>query len=69
MPTQPTKGLTEGGYFGGEGQVDVPRSAKPFRIAGLSNRHLNYNWDCAYANEFPVAVEVLDVDARCNCVF
>jgi hypothetical protein len=23
---------------------------------------LNYNWDCAYANEFPVAVEGLDVD-------
>jgi hypothetical protein len=23
---------------------------------------LNYNWDCAYANEFPVAVEGLDGD-------
>jgi len=23
---------------------------------------LNYNWDCAYANESPVAVEDLDVD-------
>jgi len=22
----------------------------------------NYNWDCAYANEFPFAVEDLDVD-------
>jgi len=37
--TQPTKGLTEGGYLGGEVQVDVPRSAKPFRMSGLSNRH------------------------------
>jgi hypothetical protein len=33
-----------------------------YRIAGLSDRHLNYKykWDCAYANEFPVAVEGLD---------
>jgi len=23
---------------------------------------LNYNWDCAYPNEFPVTVEDLNVD-------
>jgi len=25
---------------------------------------LNYNWDYAYVNEFPVAVEEIDVDKR-----
>ena len=45
--------------------VDVPRSAKPFlhftASLGSVKRHLKYNLDCAYTNEFPVACEELDV--------
>ena len=44
------------------GNLCMSKSLRRFRqnyvlhVAGLSNT-LSYNWDCAYANEFPVAVE------------
>jgi hypothetical protein len=48
-----------------EKQVDVPQSVYPFLRVTTSlfsvTDTLKYNWDCAYANEFPVAVEDLNV--------
>ena len=46
--------------------MDVARSVEPFLrfIASLGSvtDTSNYNWYCAYTNEFPVAVKDLDMD-------
>jgi hypothetical protein len=61
---QPPTELTEGG------DLRESTSRRPsvcqaipasYCFAGLSKRHLKYNWDCAYVNEFPVACEDFDV--------
>jgi len=62
---QPTKEVTEGCQLA-HAQMDVARSVEPFLlfIASLDSVTdiSHYNWYCAYTNEFPVAVEDLDMD-------
>jgi hypothetical protein len=61
---QPTKQLTEGRRPERRrksmplGRLDIPALTASL---GTVTDTLNFNWDCAYANEFPVAAEDPDV--------